>query len=636
MNRAIPYLLCWCLCATVAAQTSNVDSLEQALASVKGNSFERGKLLLEISQEYRFADTAKSRMYIMEALKLSKKTGLERIERASCHAMGLYYIIANQPYLAHVYYKMAEKLCLKNNEKNYLCAIYNDLKTMFFSINDMDNVAYYSEKLLETVAEGRNLSEMTPSEISEINNGPYDLTVLIFEAQFFKGMARYQDEESQEALDFFEDLFRKSELLNVKSYYCKYNTIACGDLLLRLNRPREALRYLHLIREDYEEDFHPDNSNIMFMEYAFLAEAYAMLHRLDSADYYLKKALDSSFEDSRTNQLYIQYQALSTIETAKGDYRNALNHYRKFHHITDSIAKEGKTMDIARLKNWYELEQKDNENLILQQEGQKQHRLILILEGTLVMIFALLAFSLFFYRKTAEKNRELKKLNTVKDKLFSIVAHDLRNPMGALMSVLKLANKNMLDAETQAQLLKDISIRVDDTYNLLDNLLRWSKSQMQGMIPVPVYFDAQAESRAVTNTLQSFAMSKMITLNNQIEMQQVYVDRDMFAVIVRNLTMNAIKYTSAEGTVTLASELSENKFIISVKDTGTGMTQEVQNQLFKFSETKSRRGTNNESGTGLGLVLCADFVKINGGNIWFYSRQEEGSTFFFSLPVKGS
>jgi len=98
--------------------------------------------------------------------------------------------------------------------------------------------------------------------------------------------------------------------------------------------------------------------------------------------------------------------------------------------------------------------------------------------------------------------------------------------------------------------------------------------------------------------------------------------------------MNAIKYTPAEGKITIDSELSDNKLIISVKDTGTGMPQEVQDKLFKLSETRSQRGTNNESGTGLGLVLCADFVKINGGNIWFNSKQGEGSTFCFSVPVK--
>jgi two-component system sensor histidine kinase/response regulator len=110
----------------------------------------------------------------------------------------------------------------------------------------------------------------------------------------------------------------------------------------------------------------------------------------------------------------------------------------------------------------------------------------------------------------------------------------------------------------------------------------------------------------------------------------------MFSVVVRNLAMNALKYTSADGEVTLSSKLSGNMLVISIKDTGIGMPQGVQDKLFKLSETKSRRGTNNESGVGLGLILCADFVKANGGKIWFNSKQGEGSTFFFSIPVKGN
>jgi len=157
---------------------------------------------------------------------------------------------------------------------------------------------------------------------------------------------------------------------------------------------------------------------------------------------------------------------------------------------------------------------------------------------------------------------------------------------------------------------------------------------MQGMVPSSAYFNVQEESRSVTDSLQNMAKSKMITLNNSIQNHQAYADRDMFAVVVRNLTTNALKYTSSGGEVTLASELSDGMLIISVKDSGTGMTQKVQNKLFQLPDTKSQRGTNNESGTGLGLVLCADFVKINGGSIWFNSEIGKGSTFYFSIPVK--
>ena len=251
----------------------------------------------------------------------------------------------------------------------------------------------------------------------------------------------------------------------------------------------------------------------------------------------------------------------------------------------------------------------------------------------LAVIFVLLVLSVYFYIKLVEMNRELKRLHAVKDKLFSVIAHDLRSPIGSLISVLKLVNKKNLDAEMQAELLRDITSKVDDAYGLLDNLLRWSKSQMQGIVPVFAFFDVQEESLSVTDNLQAIANDKNIVLENHIGMQKVFADRDIFAVVLRNLVMNAIKYSFADGKITIASKPSEKMLVISVEDSGMGMPQEVQDNLFKLTETKSRHGTNNETGTGLGLVLCANFVKANGGNIWFSSAPDKGSTFYFSVSV---
>ena len=633
-RNLITHILCWCLCTTLVAQTSKVDSLIQALDSdfIKGNDLEKGVLLLDIAEEYILVDTAKCRMYMMEALALAQKTGMEKIERDAYFALGNFYSLTDQPYLSYINYKKVEKLYIKINDKNRLCGLYHNLMSLFYDIEDMDNVEYYADKIFEMVDEYYDLTTLLPKNIPfdtlKIADKPYNLTSLIFGAQFFKGMARYKDNKGEEALDYFLDMLRKSILLNAGYNYPSYVAWQCGKIYMQQNRPREALRYLHWVREDFEkkEDFGNLSS-----AYVYLAEAYVMLHQTDSAEYFLKKVREFPiiYEDTRLVMFRVNY----LIDVNKNDYRNALDSYKKYHHLSDSLVKVGKTTEIARMRNWYELEQKDNENMLLQQAHQKQHRLILILQGALAMIFALFAMLVFFYRKNSKKNRELKELHGVKDKLFSVVAHDLRSPIGSLMSLLMMANDNLIDADMQAQLFKDISNEVDDVYGLLDNLLRWSKSQMQGIIPAPAYFDAQEVSREVTDTLQGVALSKKIVLANRIGCQQLYTDRDMFSVVVRNLTMNAIKYTSENGEVTLSSELSGNMLVISVKDTGIGMPQDVQDKLFKISGSRSRRGTNNESGVGLGLILCADFVKANGGSIWFNSKQGEGSTFFFKMPI---
>ena len=631
-RKLIPVILCCSLCANLAAQSSVVDSLEHRLASFAGSNFEKGWLMLEISQEYRLTDTLKSKSYIMQALDLAQKTGEEKVEGYAYLLLGTYYTFLGQEYLAFLNDKKAEKLFLKLNDKVALYKVYYNLINQFHTLGDMDNVSYYADKILEIDSAGQyDLTSIISSETMITTKDQEIIIETILWAQYLKGLANFKDNEGQEMLDYFVEMFHTLFLLNPESPVTMYIANQCGRIFLLQNRPGEALYYLHWVRVYFEKQ-------ILYLPqmYASLAEAHAMLNRLDSANHYIKKAMNAPAHLMDNEAMMILYRSQSLIASKKGNYRSALESFKKYHHLSDSTVKVKKTNEILRMRNWHELEQKDTENELLQQEKQKQQMLINILAGTLVMILALLALSLFFYRKMAGKNREWEKLHTVKDKLFSVVAHDLRNPMSALITVLKLADNNMLDAEQQAHLLKDISIKVDYTFSLLDNLLRWAKSQMQGIVPSPVYFNIQDETRTVVDSLGDIAAAKMVTLNNCIEDQMVYADRDLFSVVIRNLTTNAIKYSSADGVVSLASELSGDMhtLIVSVKDTGTGISQPIQKQLFKLSEARSRRGTNNESGAGLGLVLCADFVKINGGNIWYTSKVGEGSTFYFTIPVR--
>ena len=609
-RKSITCFLCCCLCATLAAQTSEIDSLEQVLALDMLDNVEKAELLENLSSAYLNVDSAKSRTYAMEALKLAQNNnGLKLQEGFAHYLLGTYYVFANRHYSAHIHFRNAEKLFLKINNKQQLIDVYRSQMMLFDIVSDKENTMYYANKLVELSI--------------ELDDPDTELF-----AQYILGRAHFNEDVCQEMLDFFLDLYQKA--VSINNSYTISILETCGDLCLKLNRPREALTYLHKVRESFES-----GQWSMVMQstaYHSIAEAYAMLRRVDLAEYYLGKAINTKpiYEEVKIRSHYTR----SLIDTKKGHYRSALESYKKFHHLTDSIHKAQKTADIARMKNWYELEQTE----ILQQEKQNQRRLILILAGALAIIVALFVLSVSLYRKTAKNNRELKKLHTVKDKLFSVVAHDLRSPMSALKTVLGLDDRNMLDPEAQAKLLKDISSRVDDTISLLNNMLHWAKGQMLEIGPLPVYFNIENETRTVVDSLRDIAATKKITLNNLIEDQIVYADRDMFSIVIRNLASNAIKFTSAEGEITIASEMSgdQNMLIVSVKDTGIGMTNEIQNQLFELSETRIRRGTNNERGAGLGLVLCVDFVEANGGSIWFTSSQGKGSTFFFSIPVKKS
>ena len=624
LRKIFAFVLCWGLCATLAAETSKIDSLEaqqvhlKAMSSFKSNNLERAEVHIQLSYEYRGVDTTKCRMNALEALKLTQNVG--SIEGEAYFALARYYYIADIPYMSYVNYKEAEKIFSKYKDKENLFKVYRNLMILFNNIEDKKNTAIYARKVQDMIAERSKLEGRSEREKEE------DQSIGI-SAEFILGWAELEDDAGPEALDFYLKMYQKSidsdDHLNA-------NIIAsnCGGLFVEQNRLREALQFLHFSRNSFETG----GMIVMAETYGLLAEAYAMLGKIDSAQYYIKKARNSPLYTDETRKILLR--SYSVLEASTGNYRGALANFKQYHQVSDSINKIRRMDEIGRMKNWQADEKRDNDNENLKRDQERQKKYTIALSILLTLILILLGLAIFLYRKTHENNKELKQLHTVKDKLFSVVAHDLRGPMGALVSMLKMASNNMLNAEMQAQLLKDITNRVDDTYSLLDNLLRWSKSQMQGMVLAPVYFNAQEGSRSVTDTLQGIAATKKITLVNHIDNYRIFADKDMFAVLIRNLTTNALKYTSAEGQVILDAKMSDNMLVISVTDTGTGMPQEVQDKLFKLSETKSKRGTNNESGTGLGLVLCADFVKANGGKIWFSSEQGKGSTFYFSIPVK--
>ena len=665
-RKSMLTFLCFCLCANLAAQTPLIDSLKQILATDKLKNTEKAEILKKIADEYYSVDTEKSRLYAYESLKLVKDLGLKkeeaalyitlsksymfsdteqqreyavqalelaqkyrlkRIEGLAYFCLGVYYNTVMLPYQAHAHYIGSEKIFLELDDKKQLNAITNNLMIIFSNLKDTDNEIYYANKVLATA--------------TEPNDWRRKLT-----AQSVLGDALFRDNKNQEALDYFLNLYQEAihieDSLGIRADMSITLGSRCGDIYYSMKRFDEALPFFRQLH-DYCQS--TGNYVLAGLSYCFLSLVYSAMNNIDSAEYYVNKAKESPLIINFKKDLYF---ASAKVDSLKGDYLSALGNFQKFHHINDSLSKEEKTIEMSRIKLWHEFDQKEVEKRILQQEYQKQQKLTTTLAVALVMILALFALVVFFYRKIrenncalneknriiTEKNDELKELHTVKDKLFSVVAHDLRNPMAALMSVLKLTHMNVLDAETQAQLFKDVSKQVEDVYGLLDNLLRWAKSQMQGQKVSPVTFDVQSEIRAVMDGFQETAAAKMVTLNSRVENQEIYADRDMFSVVVRNLVTNAIKYTASGGKVTIDSELSENMLNISVADTGIGMSKEIQDSLFKLSETQFRRGTNNENGSGLGLVLCADFVKANGGRIWFESTQGEGSTFFFSVPVK--
>ncbi|WP_169834462.1 sensor histidine kinase [Paenibacillus donghaensis] len=237
--------------------------------------------------------------------------------------------------------------------------------------------------------------------------------------------------------------------------------------------------------------------------------------------------------------------------------------------------------------------------------------------------------------KLLENARQLSELNTFKDRMFSVVAHDIRDPIAVLVNLMELLEEELQSGgEDHEEIVNEMAQQVQNTFALVEGLLDWFRSQTGGMISEPVVRDLAQIVQANLRMLLVRSGSKRIRMISEIRQDTfVYVDQAMLNLILRNLLSNAIKFTDYGGSVTLRAERMEHTMIISVSDTGEGMSAEQAESLLQDDYPVSLTGTAGERGIGLGLSLCREFVRLNGGELWFDSILAEGSTFYFSVPV---
>jgi signal transduction histidine kinase/ligand-binding sensor domain-containing protein len=235
-----------------------------------------------------------------------------------------------------------------------------------------------------------------------------------------------------------------------------------------------------------------------------------------------------------------------------------------------------------------------------------------------------------------EANKQLSYLNVTKDKMFSIIAHDLRNPFHTVMgfSELLMLKFNKLPKEKTAKYIQLIHAASLNGNNLLENLLHWSRSQTGKMTFEPEIVDLFEIVRQTLNFLNINAHHKNININVLIPPTTlIYADPNMILTIIRNLISNAIKFTSENGNIRISSLNLGSQVQITIEDDGIGISEESQQILFDMNLNTTTKGTNNEQGTGLGLILCKEFVERHLGKIWVESEEGKGSKFIFTLPL---
>ncbi len=369
------------------------------------------------------------------------------------------------------------------------------------------------------------------------------------------------------------------------------------------------------------------------------------------------------------------YEILIAIDMSKNDYRSAFKRLKEKEEITHRLYADQKVQVALEMQKRYDTDsirrqitETEEKLRATEQKIASRSRMIAGLAGLacLAIIIGIVQTYLYVRKKRLndatreeikenehqlaelaeladkfseenqrliQENADLGKSNTVKDKLLSVISHDLRSPMSSLQALLGLFNANNIARKDLVDFFGKLLSRVENTSTMLENLLHWSQYQLKGIEPIFEKADMQKVIDDSINFYRMQAEQKHIVIDNSLKTSvKVCADVEMLKIILRNLISNALKFTHSGGIITIKALTKERFVIVSVKDTGVGISPENQAKMFAMSNFTTP-GTEKEKGTGLGLMLCKDFVEHNHGKIWMDSKEGIGTTFYFSVPL---
>jgi len=363
---------------------------------------------------------------------------------------------------------------------------------------------------------------------------------------------------------------------------------------------------------------------------------YAHLGKFNDADTNFTKALT---EAGKLDEIYITmecYNKLTKYYEIKKDFQKALFYSAKYHGIKDSVNQKENIARISEIEAIYQKEKGERENFLLikdleQKEKQRNYLIVIVL---LILVVALVLYSR--YRSKKVDSDQLVQINTMKDTLLRIIAHDLKTPFNVIFGYTEVLREDFdnISKEDKLSYLESIRKASRLSIQLLENLTMWSKSHAGKLEFKPEKINLNEIVRENIYLLDATAENKKIKIESNVpEDVEVYADENMLNTVLRNLISNGIKFTNEGGLVTINSKVNRNFVEITVEDNGIGMDDVTKELLFNLEELISVEGTAGERGTGFGLVLCKEFVTRNGGSIWAESELGKGSRFIFTIPI---
>jgi len=565
---------------------------------------------------------------------------LEKIANTN-NFIGFCYINLYAEDKAIEYYLKSLKVYKALNDEIGIAMNYTDIGNLYYDHENFDSSKKYYQDALSIY---EKLNDTAGIASSYLNLGNV-----------------YSDEGE---IDFGIDYFKQSiilyeELNDQIGIATNYNNL--GDCSIALKQYNDANNYfLKSLKIAQIED----DKNLLAIVYLNLADVYEKWHDYDKVIYAAKISLDLSRQigklDYQLNNLFF----LARAYEAKGNNKVAINYYKQHDKIKDLLLGTDKDKKVQLFnalneleKTHYTITELSNKNEIaqLKYETEKKISYFLIISIVVFAFFLILvihqqtakkkAYNLLEFRnyQISRMNDEielqsvdLKRMNKTKDKFFSIIAHDLKNPFNSIkgFTELMIENNTEYDEEKRLKFLKIVKDSTNKASALLNNLLIWANSQSGNLTYTPQKIELVRHVMDVVSLLEIQAIKKEIDIYNNIDHNlSVRADVNMLNTILRNLISNAIKFTKQKGEIKILSSLKNNMVEIRVKDNGVGMPEEDVKNLFSIDVKNSNMGTANEQGSGLGLILCKDFVEKHGGEIWVKSELNMGSEFIFTIPL---
>ncbi len=586
--------------------------------------------------------------YFLEALALRKAIQDKKAIAGSYNNIGVLHWNWGNYFKALKYYQQAIKLKEEAKDSAGLTLCTNNMGMLYQKFGDLEKTRSYYYKSLDI---SNKINYTFGKAYSNENIGNY-----CFEQKIYNEADNYY----QKALELYIKIKHKNGQSNV------YNDL--GKLYFQLGKYQDAKEF-HL--KAYKIAVEASDRKAIVGSLNNLGRIFAKLGNFELAETYLYKSLDFLNKEKMPDFSKEAYGYLADIYEKKNDVNKSLYYLKLYRVYSDSLYSAENIRMINDYKEKYETDKREKENELLRsrtirQEFEiKQQNYVKNMAVFALLIFASLTAFLFYSnrlkkrtnRQILQNKREvdllnhelnatnkqlinsennLKELNSTKDKFFSIIAHDLRNPFMSILGFLDLLTNsyNEYDDDDKKQMLTNTTSLALNTYKLLENLLQWSRLQTDGIKFYPRKLDlSELLSESIESLRHTSNLKNIDLIFSNSQKTEFVGDEEMLNSVFRNILSNSIKFTPVNGKITLVLSKIDSNITVSITDTGIGMDKETISNLFKVEHTKSRKGTQGEKGTGIGLLLASEFVSKHHGSIDIISEVGKGTSFIINLPI---